>query len=420
MINLVNLDNIDQYTDMIDQQLITALEASERLGVSRETLYAYVSRGMIRSDPEPGPGRRRRYNAEDVQALLDRKARGRGAEAVASQAMNFGAPVLESGLTLIDDDRLLYRGKDACALAAEASLEDVARLLWNIDSDPFADAALPEIDESLRRGWIASARLAPMDRCLAMLPLAAAQDTRAWSRDSKALAVTGTRVARLLAAIVAARPPAAAPLHRQIATAWKLDEHGADLVRAALVLSADHELNASTFAVRIAASTGATPWGATVAGLAVLQGPYHGGMTRRVASMMEALRGATDLDRAVAERIESGARIPGFGHRLYPDGDVRAQFLLERLSHRLGDREEVRYARRLITSVTKVTGLKPTIDVATVAIERACGMPKGAALGLFLLGRSIGWIAHFIEQTESGTLIRPRARYVGPEAPAFA
>src|SRR5205085_2918055 len=145
-----------------------------------------------------------------------------------------------SGLTLFDVDRLLYRGKDACALAAEASLEDVAQLLWAVGSDPFADAALPEIDESLKRGWIASARLAPMDRCLAMLPLAAAQDTRAWSRDSRALAVTGTRVVRLLSAIVAARPPSSAPLHRQIATAWKLDEHGADLVRAALVLSADH------------------------------------------------------------------------------------------------------------------------------------------------------------------------------------
>ena len=143
-----------------------------------------------------------------------------------------------------------------------------------------------------------------MDRCLVMLPLAAAHDTRAWSRDSQALAVTGTRVVHLLAAIVAARPPSAAPLHRQIATAWKLDEHGTDLVRAALVLSASRTHASFRRAHRRIDRRHAV--GATIAGLAVLRGPYHGGMTRRVASMMEALRGA-EISSRRRQRIERRA-----------------------------------------------------------------------------------------------------------------
>jgi citrate synthase len=203
-------------------------------------------------------------------------------------------------------------------------------------------------------------------------------------------------------------------VHRQLAEAWRLDDNAADLVRAALVLSADHELNASTFAVRIAASTGVTPWGAVIAGLAVLQGPYHGGMTRRVSELFASLHDVADIEAALVERIQSGARVPGFGHRLYPAGDVRARFLLERTWHRLGERAEARLVRRMIEAGMRVLGEPPTIDVALVAIERVCALPKGAALAIFLLGRSVGWIAHLLEQRATKQVIRPRARYIGP------
>jgi citrate synthase len=291
----------------------------------------------------------------------------------------------------------------------------VARLLWDVEADPFAPSqSLPLVGAALRTIWPGAAGFAPIDRCLIVLPVAAASDTRAFSRDPAAIAITGARVVRLLAAAISGRLPAAAPVHRQLAEAWGLDDHGADLVRAALVLSADHELNASTFAVRIAASTGVTPWGAVIAGMAVLQGPSHGGMTRRVSELFASLQDATDIDAALVERIQSGARVPGFGHRLYPAGDVRARFLLERTYHRCGDRPAARLVRRMVEAGARVLGQPPTIDVALVAIERVCNLPKGAALAIFLLGRSVGWIAHLLEQRASVQIIRPRARYIGP------
>ena len=392
---------------------LNSREAAKRLGVSAPTLYAYVSRGLLRSEATEGQ-RERRYRADDVARLKRRRAVGRKASSIASNTLDFGTPVLESALTLIEDNRLYYRGIDATRLARSASLEDVARLLWNCGSEPFAETNLPPLTVGIRRAWLAAAPLSPVDRCLAMLPVVAAQDHRSWAENRPAMPEAGVRVLRLLTAAVTAVPPSAAPVHEQLCNAWRVPAAHAPVIRAALVLSADHEFNASAFAARVVASTGANLYGATMAGLAAINGPRHGGLTRRVAALFDEVHQSPDLEAELANRLRARVFIPGFGHQLYPDGDVRAATLFAVLRETVPQSPELAFAERLAGAVERLIDRKANVDFTTVTVERVLGLPRDSALALFLLGRTVGWIAHSLEQAEQGALIRPRARYTGP------
>ena len=228
---------------------------------------------------------------------------------------------------------------------------------------------------------------------------------------------TGVRILRLLTAAVTAEPVSPRPVHEQLAQAWRVPQKHAPLIRAALVLSADHEFNASAFAARVVASTGANLYGSTTAGLAAVNGPRHGGLTRHVAGLFDELGKTDDLDRDL-HRVANAETLAGFGHPLYPDGDVRAATLFEMMRELLPGSPQLALAERLTAAAAAAGGRKPNIDFATVTIERALGLPQEAALALFLLGRTVGWIAHALEQAAHGALIRPRARYTGPRPPA--
>ncbi|MEM1417972.1 MAG: citrate/2-methylcitrate synthase, partial [Myxococcota bacterium] len=178
----------------------------------------------------------------------------------------------------------------------------------------------------------------------------------------------------------------------------------------ALVLSADHELNASTFACRVAASAGAGAYGAVAAGLAALGGSRHGGAVLRVASFCDGLRGPEDAPRAVASRLEAGEAIPGFGHPLYRAGDPRTPPLLARARELGGRRRAVKTIDALRGAMALVGAGAPTLDLGLHALTTALGLPASAGLVLFAVGRSAGWLAHAFEQMDQGTPIRPRAR----------
>jgi len=398
------------------KEWLSSKEAARRLGVSSATLYAYVSRGLLRSEGSNGQ-RERRYSADDVALLRRRRDVGRKASAIAANALDFGTPVLESALTLIEHGRLYYRGWDATQLARGSSLETVAQLLWQCDERPFDPKNLPSMSTALRKAWDAAGALAPVDRCLLLLPAAARWDHPSWVEDRTAMLETGVRILRLLAAAVTADGLSALPVHEQLAAAWNVPAERASVIRAALVLSADHEFNASTFAARVVASTGANLHASTIAGLAAINGPRHGGLTRRVSSMLDSLKSETDFDAALARRVAEGQDLPGFGHPLYPDGDIRAATLLELLREAVRDQPELAAAERVAQAGERLTGRKPNLDFATVTVERALGLPSDSALSMFLLGRTVGWIAHAIEQAD-GSLIRPRARYTGPRPAA--
>jgi citrate synthase len=397
----------------MSSEWISSAEAARQLGVSSATLYAYVSRGLLRSEGTTGR-RERRYRADDIARLKRRRAVGRKAESIAANALDFGTPVLESSLTLIENGRLYYRGHDAARLARSSSLEQVAQLLWDCDDRPFGAKNLPAMSAALRAAWNATPTLSMIDRCLILLPAAARWDHPSWVEDRSAMLETGARILRLLAAAVTAGPASALPIHEQLAAAWQVPADRVPLLRAALVLSADHEFNASTFAARVVASTGAHLYGATVAGLAAIGGPRHGGLTRRVANLFDNLGKADDPEVELARLVRDHARIPGFGHPLYPDGDIRAATLLGLLRELLPRSPERAFAEWVEEAAARLTHAEPNIDFAIVALERVLGLPHDSALGLFLLGRTVGWIAHALEQAATGTLIRPRARYIGP------
>jgi len=228
-----------------------------------------------------------------------------------------------------------------------------------------------------------------------------------WRRTPARLWPEAAGLLRLTAAAALGQAPSALPIHRALAVAWGLDDDGAERLRAALVLCADHELNASTFTVRCIASTGAALPAALQGGLAALSGPRHGGMTGRVETLFESLAREGDAEQLVARRIGRGETIPGFGHPLYPDGDPRGAALMA-----LARPDAL--AACLVRAVVELTGQEPTIDVGLVVLARQLGLPTGAAAALFAIGRTAGWLAHALEQAGQNQLIRPRARYIGP------
>jgi citrate synthase len=387
-----------------DKAYLNAREAAAELNVSRATLYAYVSRGLIRSDAVEG-SRSRRYRADDVRNMRARKSAAGDPEDRAGY--HYAGPLLDSAITLIDDGKFFYRGRDAVAMARAATLEAVAGLLWRTEGfDPFVDSSSPLTLPPMPPG---------IARCQAALAAAGETDVKAYNLETKAVARTGARVLHLLTACFAGEDAGDLPIHEHLARSWG-DEAGADLIRAALVLCADHELNASTFTVRCVASTRATPYGAVLAGLAALQGPRHGGMTSQVKAMFEEIDNGPDVETTVLNRLRRGERLPGFGHPLYENGDPRWTLMRELLLRDCADATALSQLLELSEAGETVTGLKPNLDFATVSLQRCRGLPDFAPMAIFAIGRCVGWIAHAQEQYRRRELIRPRARYVG-EAP---
>ena len=241
--------------------------------------------------------------------------------------------------------------------------------------------------------------------------LAASADPRAFTRAPDGRAMVGGRIVRLLVATMLNRSTSPEPLHLQIAQAWAADnKHAPDLIRRALVLLADHELNASTFTVRCAASTGLNLYDAVIAGLAALKGPKHGGAGVLASRLVKTLID-NDVEPVIRERVALGERFAGFGHGVYKRGDPRAMSLLDALTRAGAPRK---FTREVPERIAEATGELVNIDYALAVLVHSLRLPAGSELALFAMARMVGWIAHASEQLQHGRLIRPRARYVGP------
>ncbi|MDT9002027.1 citrate synthase family protein [Paucibacter sp. APW11] len=389
---------------------LSARAAAEILGVSLATLYAYVSRGLLEASA-PGAGRRKSYGRDQVLQLAARRADAKRAGHVATAAMSWGMPVLETSVSGIVNGQLRYRGRDPLQLAERASLEQTAALLWGLPPQANAfERWLPCWPQAqLMPVLQALSEQPPLERAKAMLPLyAALTEASACSDEPLAQAVD---LMRVLAALLLARPPSLQPLHLQVAQAWGLGELDAELIRAALVLLADHELNASTFALRCVAATGASLAASLGAALAALSGPQHGGGSLAVRQLLDSALARLDPSQALADH---GDALPGLGHPLYADGDPRGRLLLTLLARTSGTCLRSQRVLAIGQAAASRSGRAPNADWALGALGAARRWPLHAGSVLFALGRSAGWIAHAREQQAQGSLIRPRARYIGP------
>jgi len=389
---------------------LSADEAARALGVKPETLYAYVSRGLVERERIPGD-RRSRYRRADVERLAARQRGGSGRAG--------GLEIIvESSLTLLEPDgRLYYRGWDVEDAARSASFEQVATWLWlgRRDDVPAFDAPANLTRDAHRVA--AALGDAPVDRIRALLAAVRSTDPLRHDRRPEAVADHGRAIVSL--AIAALRPRDAAVDDSVAARLWskltarKPTRRDLELLDATLILLADHELAASTLAARVAASTWADPYLVVLAGLATLGGPLHGGASEQARTLVAEIRDrGVSAAEAVDERLAGGSLIPGFGHRVYLTRDPRADVLLEDLLARRPT--PTSRATSDLLEVMRSRGLPfPNVDVALALLTEAYGMVPNAGIIIFAVARIAGWLAHAIEEYEHRLRFRPRAAYVG-------
>lgn len=381
MINTINM----KFGDWIDSQTACAL-----LGVKPQTLYAYVSRGRVRTEADGLDARRSVYARVDVEALALQNRRPRARAEVAEATIRWGDPVLPTAISEMREGMLWLRGRSLADCAETLTLEEMAAHLCGVEP-----RACPKVGASM-------SGTSALGRLLGYLAQASADAAPMQGRTATEIAGEGRQ---LLAGVVAALTGFGeeGPIHRRIAKAWNVGPHAIDEIRRSLVLLADHELNPSTFAVRVCASTGASLPAALLSGMATLSGPRHGG----VASLARrALRAALD-DRLNAFFASPEGKNPygfGYGHPLYPEGDPRARLILERLPTSGSVHTGVKRIRNRL-------GLEPNVDCALAALTETYALPDDAAFAIFAIGRMTGWTAHAIEQASSQEIIRPRARF---------
>ena len=253
---------------MPSKHYLTTKEVCAELEITAPTLYAYVSRGLIRSESAGGKTRARRYAQEDVQRLKDRKELRRDPTKLTkltAEALHWGTPLLDSAISLIDDGQLYYRGHNVADLAKSYDVEDVAGLIWLDDLEsgqrslfPTSALTLSKIVGTLVR---TTQILPPLERFQAILPFIAVDDVAAYDTRPEAVARTGARLLRFLALIATEQKRTNASLAQTLQQGWVPDDlQAATLFNLALILCADHELNVSSFTARCVASAKSSPY----------------------------------------------------------------------------------------------------------------------------------------------------------------
>jgi citrate synthase len=361
-----------------------------------------------------------------------------------------GVVALDTELSYINgqEGELLYRGYDIKDLAKNASFEEVAYLLWNgelpnqqqldeLNEQFQAERALPgEVLDHLRNHTPKDANaMAVLRTATSML---ADFDADTESHDREANYRNAIRLTAKMPTIVAAfdrirngKEPVAPKGEGSMAFDFlymlndeEPGERAEAIMDAALVLHAEHGLNASTFTARVIGSTLSDMYSAVTGAIGALKGPLHGGANVKVMQTLKDIKSSGKTPAAyVQEKLEAKERLMGFGHRVYKTYDPRAIILrdmLEGLSDEKGDRWWYETSKTMMDEVYEAKGLYPNVDFFSASVYHLLGIESDLYTPIFAISRVTGWTAHLLEQWEDNRLIRPRAEYVGPRGKEVA
>jgi citrate synthase len=392
---------------------LTTAQAAERLGVKPSTIYAYVSRGILASRPSPDG----RSSTFSVSAIEQVARRGRPRQATQLRSLDF---TIDTAVTQITQQRLSYRGHDAVSLCATATFEQVADLLltgsmprhYGWATNPLAIEQLSNPCDHLALIALETGSLDPLRTNLdrssvanaARLMITAAVDSRPTLGDG--------RTPRLVLGDEQLRSTLAARLWMRLSPR-RPTVGTVNIVNAALVLLADHELAVSTVAARVAASARADAYAVVAAGVAAMRGPLHGGASRRVRHMLDEAMSSSSIDIAVSHAGQLDGRYPGFGHAVYKAGDPRADALLNMMRAQAGGSRAMGIVDGVIATVRRRHDIHPNIDLALAAFGAVHRLPLESGETIFSVARVAGWVAHALEEYDAAPLrFRAQARYL--------
>lgn len=351
-----------------------------------------------------------------------------------------GIVATTSSISSIIDGVLTYRGIDIDDLAEHASFEEVVYLLWygKLPNKSELEQLHRDLSDSaaVADSIIQQIKLYPKDtNSMAALRSAvsalALYDSEANDMSREANLRKAIRLQAQLPTIIAAfariragQEPIAPKANVSIAynflymlTGQEPESIAVEALDKALVLHADHELNASTFAARVTVATLSDIYSGVTSAIGALKGPLHGGANEAVMAMLEEIGTASNVEAYISEKLANKEKIMGFGHRVYKNGDPRAKHL-QKMSRELGkitnNMNWYDMSIQIEEMVTGQKGLKPNVDFYSASVYTSLEIPRDLFTPIFAISRVSGWTAHILEQYENNRLIRPRAEYTGP------
>ncbi len=410
---------------------LTRAEVLEILGIKPQTLYAYVSRGLIHSFPHPD-GRSSFYSKEDVERIRLKSTARAGFGAVAASAMRWGEPIITTTITQITEAGPRYRNRLAVDLVrAHASFETVADFLWEGNwIDTAQGWIVPGTPDEVVAQLSMTTKLGSHPHLVQRLVLAVGLlgahhgSMRLRTQSGMTEVLLARQAIRAMVGVFGFLGPqqrfvalrSGEPVALGLARVLSIEPTAAAVraLNAVLVLDVDHELTSSTFVARIAASSGVDLHACIGAALNTHHSTLTGSRADSVEELLEPGMNSLTMINRIRSVLASAQRVPGFNHPLYPKGDPRAAMLIEMARDVGRSRRSVRTLLETVELAQSEFGLYPSFELGSVLLCRALGLPAHTSSGLRSLARTAGWVAHAFEQRLAAFMIRPRARYVAP------